>query len=56
MDPLKQANREQGASVIHSQTATATYIDAAGQDETHIITRADLVAIHVALDKYKNDN
>ena len=43
-------------SVIHSPTVTATYIDASGQDETHTITRAGLVAIiHVALDKYNND-
>ena len=44
-----------GDSVIHSPTATTTYIDALGQDETHTIMRAELVAIHVALDKYKND-
>jgi ribonuclease HI len=45
-----------GASVIHTPTATTTYIDASGQDKVHTIMKAELVAIQVALDKYKNDN
>ena len=32
-----------------SDGITATYIDASGQDETHTIMRAELVAIKVAL-------
>jgi hypothetical protein len=44
-----------GAAVIRSPTSITTYIDASGHDETHTILRAELVAIQVALDKYKND-
>ncbi len=51
----KDGKPRQGASVIHFPTNTTTYIDAYGQDELHTIMRAELVAIHVALDKYKND-
>jgi hypothetical protein len=53
---LKTGEPRIGASVIHSPTATTTYIDASGQDESHTIIRAEIVAIHVALDNYKNDN
>ena len=52
---LKAGKPRLGASVIHSPTSTTTYIDASGQDETHTIMRAELVAIYVALDKYKDD-
>ena len=41
-----------GASDMHSPTVTITHIDAYGQDETHTIKRAELGAIHVALDSY----
>ena len=51
----KEGKPRLGASVIHSPTNTTTYIDASGQEETHTIMRAELAAIHVALDKYKND-
>jgi len=44
-----------GPSVIHSLTVTTTYIDAYGQDKICAIMRAELVAIHVALDKCKKD-
>ena len=53
---LKKGKPRMGASVIHSPADTTTYIDASGQDKTHTIMRAELVAIHVAMDKYKNDN
>ena len=39
---LKTGKLRIGASVIHSPTATTTYIDASGQDETHAIRRAEL--------------
>jgi len=39
---------------MHYPTTTTTYIDASGQEETHTIMTAELVVIHVALDKYKN--
>ena len=51
----KDGNPRQGASIIHSPTNTTTYIDASGEEETHTIMRAELGAIHVALDKYKHD-
>ncbi len=44
-----------GAAVIHSPANTTTYIDASGQDETHTIMRAEIVAIQVALNTYKDD-
>ncbi len=44
-----------GAAVIHSLTNTTIYIDASGQKETHTIMRAELAAIFVALDIYKDD-
>ncbi len=31
------------------------YIEASGQDETHTIVRAELAAIFVAMDTYKDD-
>jgi len=50
---LKKEKPRLGASAIHSPTSTTTYIDAPGLDETHTITRAELVAIYVALEKKK---
>ena len=44
-----------GASVINLKTQTTTYIDASGNEETHTIMRAELVAIYVALDMHKDD-
>jgi len=41
-----------GATVVHIPTNTTIYIDAAGTEETHTITRAELVAIHTALSTY----
>ena len=52
---LKKGQPRIGAAVIHSPTNTTTYIDASGQDETHTIMRAELVAIQVALSIYKDD-
>jgi ribonuclease HI len=52
---LKKGQPRLGAAVIHSPTNTTTYIDASGQDETHTIMRAELVAIQVALSLYKDD-
>jgi len=51
---LKKEKTRLGTSVIHSPTSTITYIDASGQEVTHINTRAKIVNIHVALAKYKN--
>jgi len=53
---LKTGKPQLGASIIQSPTFITTYIDASGQYETHTITRAELVAIYVALDKYEKDN
>ncbi len=52
----KDGNPRQGASVIHSSTNKITYIDASGHEETHTITRAELAAIHVALDNTNTTN
>jgi len=52
---LKKGQPRIGAAVIHSPANTTTYIDAPGQDETHTIMRAELVAIQVALNTYKDD-
>jgi hypothetical protein len=49
----KFGNPQLGALVIHSFTSTFTSIDASGQEEARTIIRAELVAIHIALDKYK---
>jgi hypothetical protein len=51
---LKAEKAGLSASVIHSPTSTTAYIDASGLEETHTITRAELVAIYIALDKWKN--
>jgi ribonuclease HI len=51
----KEGKPRLGASVIHSPTNTTTYIDASGQEETHTIMRAELAAIHVALNVHKHD-
>jgi hypothetical protein len=48
---LKTEKPRLGASIINSPSATTTYIDASGLEETHTITKAELVAIYVALDK-----
>jgi len=48
---VKQKKIRLGESVIHSLTSTTTYIDAFDLDETHTITRAELVTIYVALDE-----
>jgi hypothetical protein len=53
--PLKRGKPRLGASVIHSPTFTTTCIDASGLEETHTIMRAEFVAIHVALEKHKNN-
>ena len=42
-----------GAAVIHSPSKTALHIDASGIAETHTIMRAELVAIYVALDRFR---
>ena len=39
---------------MHSPISITTYIDASGQDETHTIMRAELAAIYVALNTYKD--
>ena len=41
-----------GAAVVHVPTCTTIYIDAWGTDETRTITRAELVAIYTALNKF----
>ena len=41
-----------GAAVIHVKTCTTICIDARGTKETRTITRAELVAIYAALDKF----
>jgi len=41
-----------GAGVVHVPTRTTLYIDAGGIEETRTIMRAELVAIHIALDKF----
>ncbi len=52
---LKKIKPRLGAAIIHSPASTTTYIDASGQDNTHSIMRAELVAIQITQDKYKND-
>jgi ribonuclease HI len=54
-DSIKKGQPRIRAAVIHCPTNTTTYIDASGQDETHTITRAELVAIQVALNTCKDD-
>ena len=43
-----------GAAVVHIPTRTTIYIDATGCEETHTIMRAELVAIHTALNRFKD--
>jgi hypothetical protein len=45
-----------GAKVVHIPTSTVIYIDAAGTEETHIVMRAELVAIHTALSTFSSHN
>jgi ribonuclease HI len=40
-----------GAAVVHAPTSTILYIDARGTKQTRNIMRAELVAIHTALDE-----
>ena len=40
------------AAVVHVPTRTTIYIDAGVREETRNIMRAELVAIHTALDKF----
>ena len=42
-----------GDAVIHSPSTTTLHIDASGIAETHTIMRAELVAIYVALDRFR---
>jgi len=43
-----------GAAMVHIPTRTTIYIDATGCEETRIIMRAELVAIHTALTRFEN--
>jgi ribonuclease HI len=43
-----------GAAVVHIPTRTTIYIDATGCEETRTVMRAELVAIHTALTRFKN--
>ena len=42
-----------GVAVVHIQTRTNIYIDAAGCEETRTLMRAQLVAIHTALTRFE---
>ena len=43
-----------GAAVVHISTRTTIYKDATGCEETRTIMRAELVAIHTALTRFKD--
>ena len=43
-----------GAAVVHIPTCTTIYIDAVGSEETRIVMRAELVAMHTALTRFED--
>jgi ribonuclease HI len=45
-----------GAGVFHAPSGTKYIINASGHDENHTINRAELIAIHFALDKYAEED
>jgi ribonuclease HI len=44
-----------GAGVFHAPSGTRFVLNASGHDENHTITRAELIAIHFALDRYATE-
>ena len=53
-DPEKRGTPHLGASIVNPQTQTTTRIEIKSQPERHIINRAELAAITVALDLRKD--
>ena len=45
-----------GAGVFHAPSGTKYILNASGHDENHTINRAELIAIHFALDKYAEED